>query len=209
MMNRRWLLGIFILIASVCLGAWDVAAQENPIQASQPYGIVLTGKIVDTQGLPVDEAEVTVFAEGEKTVLGEGISGEDGVWRVEVEQAYDGALTVEIQRPHFETATLHLPASNLETDGDSERFYIETVTLQRRVTPGFWVASLVFAGVLLLIILEKVHATTAALLGMGVIFLVHYLVGAEHPDWQIMSFERALGYINWPVIFLIIGMITQ
>ncbi len=180
-----------------------MAAQEGPAQTNR---LVLAGQIIDVQGLAVDEAEVTVFAEGDNAILGEGVSGEDGAWRVEMEQAYDGALTVVIQRPHFETTTLNIPAEKLQADGESDHFYIEPVTLQRRVTPGFWVATLVFAGVLLLIILEKVHATTAALLGMGVIFLVHYLVGAEHPDWQILSFERALGYINWPVIFLIVGM---
>ena len=206
MMSRRWLLGILILIASVCLGAWDVAAQEYPIQSNQPHGFILAGQIVDSQGLPVDEADVTVFAADEETILGEGVSGEDGVWRVALEQAYSGAITVVIQRPHFETTTLNVPAEKLQADAGTERFFIETVTLQRRVSPGFWVATLVFAGVLLLIILEKVHATTAALLGIGVIFLVHYLVGAQHPDWRILSFERALGYINWPVIFLIIGM---
>ena len=200
MMNRRRLLGFLALIVVICLGAWSVAAQED-----EP-GFILTGQVVDAQGAPVDEAVVTVFAAGEDVVLGEGVSGEDGVWRVALDREYDGALTVVIVRPHFETATLNVPAEKVQSGAGSERFYIEQVTLQRHVTPGFWVATLVFAGVLLLIILEKVHATTAALLGMGIIFLVHYLVGMEHPDWQILGFERALGYINWPVIFLIIGM---
>ena len=86
-MNRRWLLGILILIASVCLGVWTVTAQEDPIRLNrpeQPNRLILAGKIVDVQGLAVDEADVTVFAEGDKAILGEGVSGEDGVWRVEV-----------------------------------------------------------------------------------------------------------------------------
>jgi len=199
-MNRRWSMRIFILLAAICLGGWGVAAQKDAPE------FILTGQVVDVQGLPVDEAKVTVFAEGEDVVLGEGESGEDGVWRVALDPAYRDALTVVIERPHFEAATLTIPAEKVQGDAGSERFYIEPVTLQRRVTPGFWVATLVFAGVLLLIILEKVHATTAALLGMGVIFLVHYLVGTQHPDWQILGFDRALGYINWAVVFLIIGM---
>ena len=81
-MNRRWLLGILILIASACLGVWGVTAQEDPIQANR---LILAGQIVDVQGLAVVEADVTVFAEGDKGILGEGVSGEDGVWRVEVE----------------------------------------------------------------------------------------------------------------------------
>jgi len=200
MVNRPRIAGWLLLLAALSLGVWSVAAQEKV------EGFVLAGQILDARGLPVDEAEITAFAAGDRVILGEGISGEDGDWRIELQQVPKTGISVVIERPHFANTTLNIPLEELQEDVGSELFYTGSMTLQRRITPGFWVATLVFAGIILLIILEKVHATTAALLGMGVIFLVHYLVGAQNPDWRIVGFDRALDYINWSVVFLIIGM---
>ena len=200
MVNRPRIAGWLLLLAALSLGVWSMAAQEKV------EGFVLAGQILDARGLPVDEAEITAFAAGDRVILGEGISGEDGDWRIELQQVPKTGISVVIERPHFANTTLNIPLEELQRDVGSELFYTGSMTLHRRITPGFWVATLVFAGIILLIILEKVHATTAALLGMGVIFLVHYLVGAQNPDWRIVGFDRALDYINWSVVFLIIGM---
>jgi Na+/H+ antiporter NhaD/arsenite permease-like protein len=50
------------------------------------------------------------------------------------------------------------------------------------------------------------HNTLAALLGLALIFAVTYLGGLLHPDLHIFDFEHGLRYIDWNVIFLIMGM---
>ncbi len=78
--------------------------------------------------------------------------------------------------------------------------------LERRISAGFWVATLVFVGVLLLIAFELLHSTTAALAGVPIIFLTSYIGGAINPDLFILSYERGLSYIDWGVVFLVMGM---
>ena len=58
----------------------------------------------------------------------------------------------------------------------------------------------------LAIAFERMHSTTAALAGLSAVFLVTYLGGAFYADLFIFSFERGLSYINWEVIFLVMGM---
>ena len=48
--------------------------------------------------------------------------------------------------------------------------------------------------------------TTAALLGIAIVFASTFVGGKFVPDLYIFSFERALTYINWEVIFLVLGM---
>jgi Na+/H+ antiporter NhaD/arsenite permease-like protein len=78
--------------------------------------------------------------------------------------------------------------------------------MQRRVTPAFWVATLSFVLVLVLIALEKLHKTTAALLGTALVLGVSFVGGAVNPNLFIFDFEQALGYVDFDVIFLVMGM---
>lgn len=57
-----------------------------------------------------------------------------------------------------------------------------------------------------LIALGKLHNTLAALLGMSVVFAVSYLGRPFSNDLFIFDFRGALRYVDWNVIFLIMGM---
>ncbi len=50
------------------------------------------------------------------------------------------------------------------------------------------------------------HETTAALLGAVAVWLVHYIGGTFFPSLQIIGFDEAMAFVNWNVIFLILGM---
>jgi len=88
--------------------------------------------------------------------------------------------------------------------GDTVR--VPDIELARRITPGFWVATLSFVLVLALIALEKLHKTTAALLGVALVLGASFVGGAINPDLFIYDFERALSYVDFDVIFLVMGM---
>ena len=96
-----------------------------------------------------------------------------------------------------------LERTKLDASGTYRLGHIE---ISRRITAGFWAAAIIFAGMLLIIALEKLHSTTAALAGLSAVFLVTFIGGQFNPDLYIFDFERALTYINWEVIFLLIGM---
>lgn len=85
-------------------------------------------------------------------------------------------------------------------------YRVGEIILNRDINAGFWAATLIFLGVLLLIAFEKLHSTTAALAGMSVVFIISYVGGVFDPGFFIFSFEHGLSYINWEVIFLVMGM---
>lgn len=81
-----------------------------------------------------------------------------------------------------------------------------TITLERRISIGFWAAGIIFLGVILAIAFEWMHSTTAALVGMAMILFISALGTAFQESLFIFSFEHALRYINWEVIFLVMAM---
>ena len=113
-----------------------------------------------------------------------------------------------IERSHFQTLELPLDTAVLDIFRDSESgtYNIGLLAMERRITIGFWAATLIFIGVLLVIALEKLHSTTAALAGLSLVMIVTFIGQAFSPDWYILDFERALTYINWEVIFLVMAM---
>ncbi|MCO5207858.1 MAG: SLC13 family permease [Anaerolineae bacterium] len=79
--------------------------------------------------------------------------------------------------------------------------------MQRQITWSFLIATLIFIGMLLLIAFGKLHNTLAALLGMsGLSLAVSYLGHPLSEELYIFDFRGALQYIDWNVIFLIMGM---
>jgi Na+/H+ antiporter NhaD/arsenite permease-like protein len=72
------------------------------------------------------------------------------------------------------------------------------------------VAALIAAGIFILVFLaisfHLLHETAAALLGAAAVFLVTYIGGRFNPALRILSFEDAMNFVDWNVIFLIMGM---
>jgi Na+/H+ antiporter NhaD/arsenite permease-like protein len=68
------------------------------------------------------------------------------------------------------------------------------------------IATLIFLFVFIAISTHLLHETAAALLGAVIIFLVSYIGGEFYPHLRIMTFEEAMRFVDWNVIFLILGM---
>lgn len=68
------------------------------------------------------------------------------------------------------------------------------------------IAAAIFVLVFIAISFRLLHETTAALLGAAVILLVTYIAGTYNPDLRILTFEQAMLFVDWNVIFLIMGM---
>ena len=76
----------------------------------------------------------------------------------------------------------------------------------RQITASFWIATLVFIGMLLLIAFGKLHNTLAALLGMSVIFAVSYLGRPISDELFIFDSPRRVALRGLERHLLIMGM---
>jgi Na+/H+ antiporter NhaD/arsenite permease-like protein len=74
--------------------------------------------------------------------------------------------------------------------------------------PAFFIAIGIFLAVFAAISLRWMHETAAALLGAVAVWLVHYIGGALVPSLRILDFDQSMAYVDWNVIFLILGMMV-
>jgi Na+/H+ antiporter NhaD/arsenite permease-like protein len=187
-------------------GSTEVPDLLQPIQA--PVSIV--GVVLDSQGEPVNGVNVAMaidYGGEEKTVVGQ--SQTDGVFLLNVPaQAVGGikSLVLKISRPHFKTVDFSAGATKIAQLNQGESLRLPDFELPRAITAGFWVATITFVSILILVALEKLHNTMAALLGVAIVLGVSYVGGAVDPNLFIFNFDQALEYVNFDVIFLVMGM---
>lgn len=201
----RFPIALLLLIVAglMLMGPPAVQAQEEPVVTTQP---AVSGRVVDDQGQSIVEADIRAFAPGREEPLAQTISLENGTWAFVLPFVPQEELEIVIERPHFDADQIVLNADDLAKLSSTGVFRTGEQVLTRDLTPAFWAATLIFIGVLLVIAFEWLHSTTAALLGISLIFVVSFIVGTFFPGFYIYSFERALTYINWEVIFLVMAM---
>ncbi len=72
--------------------------------------------------------------------------------------------------------------------------------------PSFFISTGIFLLIFAAISLRWMHETAAALLGAAAVWLVHYIGGAFFPALHIINFEESMTFVDWNVIWLIMGM---
>ncbi len=198
---HRGFLG-FVIILGLALTLLFV--QGALAQPSDQGGAQVTGEVIDFQGQPVVNALVELRTSDD--VLASGYTQEDGSFNLDLPNDIHGDITLVVERPHFHTITLEISAEDLNRLATEQALVVATIELERKITPAFWIATLAFIGMLLLIALEKLHNTLAALTGITIVLGVSYLLTPFLPNTYIFDFLGALRYIDWNVIFLIMGM---
>lgn len=73
-------------------------------------------------------------------------------------------------------------------------------------SPSFFITLGIFLLVLLAIGFHWMHETAAVLSGAVALWLVHYVGGTFFSSLRIISFDQAMAFVDWNVIFLILGM---
>ncbi len=202
--SRFSLVLLLIAIGTAVTYQPSQAAQTEPGQAL----FLISGQLVDNLDQPIPAAEIKLQAGGADQPLAEAESQENGSWSLKLTEPPPETAVLHIERAHFQTLEIPLDDAILDIFHDSESgtYNIGLLAMERRITIGFWAATLIFLGVLLVIALEKLHSTTAALAGLSLVMIVTFIGQAFSPDWYILDFERALTYINWEVIFLVMAM---
>jgi Na+/H+ antiporter NhaD/arsenite permease-like protein len=199
---RFWLLVAFFTLAALALGIpWKGA----PVQAASS-GPLITGNVFDHQGQPVSGAQVTLNAGQDDGPLAQAVTQPDGRYALPVPVVPFESLTLHIDRAHFRATSLELSAATLQSLRSGQPVALPDTTLLHRVNLAFWIATFIFIGVLVLIATGRLHNTLSALVGVSLIFLLSYLGSPISEDLFIFDFRSALGYVDWNVIFLVMGM---
>jgi Na+/H+ antiporter NhaD/arsenite permease-like protein len=169
-------------------------------------GFLITGTVFDPQGLPVENAAVTLIDGTTGDLQAEDITQPNGRYAMKVNNPIPERLIVQIERPHFEDAEVEMSEESIQTLQAGQPVEVPEEVLVRKITPAFWIATFVFVGILVLIATGTIHTTLAALLGMAIVLGVSYLGEPINEGLFIFFFQRALTYVDWNVIFLIMGM---
>jgi Na+/H+ antiporter NhaD/arsenite permease-like protein len=209
----RILLGILMSVLALRLSVTFlpglVWAQEGVPPRALEFGgegPSLSGRLVDALGEPVHDVEVSVLVNGEHEPLAQTTSQVDGAFLLDLPPALLDIVVVTVDRSHFWPVEQDLSMAEVTQLNHGQSVRLADIELERRITLGFWVATLSFVLVLLLIALERLHKTTAALLGVALVLGASFVGGAINPDLFIYDFEQALGYVDFDVIFLVMGM---
>jgi Na+/H+ antiporter NhaD/arsenite permease-like protein len=171
------------------------------------YGLpALSGRVVDLQGEPVPESQVALFIGGSQEPYTEQETDHAGYFVLDLPGSSVDSLRLEVARPHFEPTAWRADATDLVKVNEGASVRVPDLALERKVTPGFWIAALVFAGMLALVVTERLHTTAAALLAAAAILTIS-LVGQNIDEGlYVISFDQAIGYVDFEVIFLVLGM---
>lgn len=204
-MKRSWLLALSTVALLVVSFGVFVVQSDAQSGSAQPRPMIV-GKVEDSQNEPVVDADVRLVDSPGGSVTAETVTQSNGRFALPVPEITSDAWSLHIERPHFQVLELDLDAGQVRQIKDGESVTLPTLTLQRRITPAFWVAIAIFVVVLVLIATGLFHNTLATLMGVTLIFGFSYLGTILQEDLFIFDFHRSLTYIDWNVIFLIMGM---
>ncbi|MGD9145837.1 MAG: SLC13 family permease [Anaerolineae bacterium] len=207
--QRRMFLAILVLALipglSINYTPTLARAQEGGHE-SNAGGSRISGKLLDPLGEPVYDAEITALVDGSQEPLAHSTSQLDGSFLLDLPADHYVSVVVRIARAHFQPIELQLAPEEVTDLNECSSTDLGDIEMGRRITAGFWVATLSFVLILGLIALEKLHKTTAALLGAALVLGISLVGGALFPSLFVFNFEEALSYVDFDVIFLVMGM---
>ena len=202
-MKRKGLIFFILLLAvtSVLLSLEKVSAAQE--LSSQPW---ILGSIQDSLNQPVKDVNIYLIADSEPEAIAVVKTQLDGRFAVQVPELFPDQLSLHLDRPHFQQIDFNLKENDLSSLKSGNSIALPTFTLEREITAAFWVAGIVFIVVLVLIATGFLHNTMAAFAGASLLLAVSYLGEPITKTLHIFEFSQAISYIDWNVIFLIMGM---
>jgi Na+/H+ antiporter NhaD/arsenite permease-like protein len=201
--NKQLLsLTIIILVAVGFLLSWNqnAAAQESENK------LYIYGQVQDAQFQSIQNVEVSLFSAGSERPFTTTLTQADGRYALPINLPLQNDLEIHYQRPHFKNVVIPLPDNTHEILQFGNSVTQPLLVMDREITLAFWVAGAVFITVLIFIASGFLHNTLAAFAGASLLLAVSYLGVPLLPDLHIFSFAQAITYIDWNVIFLIMGM---
>ncbi|MBN1313412.1 MAG: ArsB/NhaD family transporter [Anaerolineae bacterium] len=188
------------------VGLWLVKVfQPSAVATAARRGVA--GHVLDDQGEPIVDAQLRLYINREAEPAAETHSQPDGAYLLVLpEEKTVTSVRVEAEHSHFELSVWTPDRDEITNLLEAGTFVTHDIVLERQIVASFWIATVIFIGMLLLIATERLHSTLAVLLAVVLIFGVSLLGGAIMPDLFIFTFEQALEYVDFEVIFLLLGM---
>ncbi len=204
---------------------------KNSGSTEQPESsvkILFTGKIESLHKEPIAEVSVKILVNGmeqplllkeaDENLHTPNIFAPDN----EVESSSNGEYTaivflpastletsdfkIHIEKPSYVTKDIAVKGFSRMNDNPNEYIHYENIFPQRHVGPAFFISALVLILIYILISLDVFHRTLVALLGASLLLFISYVFGHFDKSYFILSFENAKNYIDFNVIFLLMGM---
>ena len=164
---------LFILALTIFLFSMEKVSASN-VNNEMSH---IFGKIQDLQLQPVKDVQVQLIAgeNSDSEILGSTTTQTDGSYSLQVPHPVPEQIKLHFLRPHFQDKLISIkPADTKQLQqGNSVSFPI--VTLEREITPAFWIAALIFVIVLILIATGFLHNTLAAFAGASLLLAISYL----------------------------------
>jgi Na+/H+ antiporter NhaD/arsenite permease-like protein len=213
-MSRKfgYLTVITIIFASLILSSSAFAAQPP-----QKDRLSLSGKMKNPQGGGVKEVEIEVLVNGQpvKPVGDEdhfttGAKGSFfGDFLLPAGTLPGAKVEVKAHKPSWHgVAPTQVEVFSAGADPEGRQWFkaSQDFQLKRELTPAFWIATGILLLVYVIIALEWMHRTLAALLGAALIMFISYTAGTFDKSYFILSFKDAIHAMDMNVIFLLMGM---
>lgn len=187
-------------------GLWLISSFWPSPGLAQGTSPLIVGSLQDDQAQPIEGAEVTLLKLQGEDPLTSTTSQPNGRFNLSIPDNPSGPLKLHIKRPHFEPYSLTLSPEDVAHLKAGETVIIPPITLERHISIAFWLATLVFILMLVMIATGVLHTTLAALVGATLVLIISYASYLVNEELFIFNFNGSLKYIDWNVIFLIMGM---
>jgi Na+/H+ antiporter NhaD/arsenite permease-like protein len=179
--------------------------------------LTVVGRVIDAQDNAIDEAQVHIFLRDVPlALLVDGEEAEsvytdsDGFFVAELDlrrlAVGSETLTIQVSKPAHRTMRLDFAQQDMAQAGDHYYVGILNIVLPRIFNAAFFIAAVTLMAVFVLIGFHVLHDTAVAFLGATVMLGVSYILGSHNPDFWILGFEQAIGYVDWDVIFLVMSL---
>jgi len=176
------------------------------VQSFNDGGTLIFGQVIDSQNQPVTEARIILHTDAGVVDDEDYITQENGRFAIPYPEGNPNITEVVIERSHFSELSFNLTSDQISSLQEGKSVDVGTFTMDREITIGFWIAAATFIVVLILIATGKLHTTLAALAGTAVIYGFSYIGRQFNKELFIFNFDRSMQYIDWNVIFLVMGM---
>lgn len=208
-LRRSLVWAALVLLAGLIWFVHQAAAQEKLQNAGlQP---IITGFVHDHQDQPIAGTAVSLVTGTDREAIANAVTQPDGRYELVLPASFPslpvtGQYQIRIQRAHFQSTLIPLSATQVQDLKAGRSLVLPDVTLLRRIDLSFWIATLVFIAMLVLIATARLHNTLSALVGAVFLLAVSYFGHPISESLFVFDFPSALNYVDWNVIFLILGM---
>jgi Na+/H+ antiporter NhaD/arsenite permease-like protein len=184
--------------------------------------LTLVGQVVTMAGDPLPETKVQVLLDydGQQSVADvQPIcfieTGSKGVFVINARlpatqvaeiAAGNAHLVLKVSKPGFRQRRIFIAPQKVHWDGNEAFVHLPDVALSNLWNAAFYIATITFVAVFALIAFNVLHDTLTAFLGATVMLGVSYTIGTFYPDFWILGFDRAVDFIDFDAIFLIMTL---